>query len=365
MVCVSPVPAAGLRFFKRIVSVLGVMVALVAGAAAAEPVAGGELRFYAWADYIAPAVLAKFHRETGIRVTIIPVTTSPELTETLLAGATGFDLAVPSNHHVRRLARAGLIERIDVEALPGAANLQDAWRSPPYDPGNAFSLPWHWGTTGFVVDTTVYGGDIDTLSVLFDPPPALKGRMLFLAGAEEVIKMGLIWLGLPPCSAEPVALERALALVRTQLRPELIADISTVIDRLAHGPAAGGVAWNGDALRARELRPGLRYAYPREGVILWSDALVIPKGAPNRTAALAFLRFMLRPENAALQSNFTRYANAVRGSEAFLDQAIVTAPEVTVPASARIDFLQFCDSEVLRAQANAWETMLAGAREGR
>ena len=84
----------------------------------------------------------------------------------------------------------------------------------------------------------------------------------------------------------------------------------------------------------------------------------MPRGARNRAAALRFIDFMLRPENAALQSNFTRYANAVRGSDAWMAPELLSAPEVIVPSHVRIRFFRACDSEQLGLYAQVWDPVL-------
>jgi len=329
------------------------------------PTAGhaGELRFYTWADYIAPAVIAKFEREHGERITIVPLHSDSEIAMGLLPGQTGYDLSTPVDFQVPALIRAGALERIDGPGLEHYSTIERPWRALPYDRYNDYSVPFLWGTISFVVDTAVFGGDIDTYSVLFNPPDALKGRISLLYGTADAIRMGLAYLGLPVCSGDPAHIGRVLDLFRPLRNPALITTISTAIPVLAGDRAAAGLAWNGDALRARLKKPSLRYAYPREGTFFWSDTLVVPKGAPNRAAALAFIDFMLRPENAALQSNFAHYANPVRGSDAFMDQDIIEAPEVIMPPNVSIDFRQFCEGDIVHMYASVWDAFLEEGRK--
>ncbi|CAK0749811.1 hypothetical protein CCP1ISM_3510001 [Azospirillaceae bacterium] len=256
------------------------------------------------------------------------------------------------------LTQLGALEKIDASALGNFMNVEHAWRGLPYDKRNDYSVPFMWGTTSFVVDTAVYGGDIDTYGVLFDPPDVLKGRISLLVGTAEAVRMGLAYLGLPPCSKDPAEIERALDLFRPLINPELVSTISTVIPILSGDWAAIGIAWNGDALRARIKKPSLRYAYPREGTFMWSDVLVVPKGAPNRAAAIAFINFLLRPEIAALQSNFTHYANTVAGSDAFLDPLLLEAPEVIVPPRVKMNFRQLCDNSAVSSYVEVWDSLL-------
>ena len=317
-----------------------------------------ELRILTWADYVAPEVISRFEAQTGHKILLDTVDNYKDLRDRFLAAPQQYDLLNPADYQVTEFARKDLLERIDVGRLPGYASLLDGWRSPPYDPRNEWSVPFHWGTTSFVVDTAVYTGRADSYSLLFDPPPELKGKVGFMQGAEETLRMALIHLGLPACTADPDLLQKVMGFLRPLLHKDRIYNISTVVESLASDRIAVGIAWNGDALKAREAKPSLRYVYPKEGLIIWSDALAVARGAKNKAAALAFIDFLLKPENAAAQSNFTRYANAVRGSDAFMDAALLDAPEVVIPSDVRIRFFRSCDSEQLGAYAEVWEPVL-------
>ncbi|PWC43107.1 extracellular solute-binding protein [Azospirillum sp. TSO22-1] len=328
-----------------------------AGLGAASGMAA-ELRVLTWADYVAPEVIARFQAQTGHRVVLDTIDNYKDLRDKFLAAPQAYDLLNPADYQVTEFARRGLLERIDIGRLPGYANILDGWRSPPYDPRNEWSVPFHWGTTAFVVDTAVYKGPADSYSLLFDPPPELKGKVGFMLGAEETLRMALIHLGLPACTSDPALLQKAVSFLRPLLHKDRIYNISTVAAVLAGDRVAVGIAWNGDALKAREAKPSLRYVYPKEGLIVWSDALSVARGAKNREAALAFIDFLLKPENAAAQTNFTHYANAVRGSDAFMDPALLDAPEVVIPSDVRLRFFRSCDSEQLGAYSEAWDPVL-------
>ena len=149
-----------------------------------------------------------------------------------------------------------------------------------------------------------------------------------------------------------------MALVRPQLSKDTIATISTAIDFFTSDRIVVGMAWNGDALRARQRKPSLRYAYPHEGVVVWMDLLVVPKGAAHIKEAKAFIEFVLKPENIAIQSNFTHYANVIRGSDAFMIPELLKAPEVIVPSGIKLNFHQHCPSEVTEKHVEVWESEL-------
>lgn len=332
---------------------IAAVVALVpVGAVAAE------LRLYNWADYTSPEVIARFEAATGHTVVIETFDSNEEMLERLKTGASGFDLAFPSEYSVRQLIDAGQLERVMPHRLPGFENIGETWRGQSYDPGNDYALPWHWGTTSFVVDTDAYRGDIDTLKLIYDPPPGIT-RVGVLDDGDDMVTNTLRYLGLPRCSKRKQDLEQVEKLLVARAKDMEIFDAREPVEWLVNSRAPVAMAWNGDAMRARQRRPALRYAYPREGVTVWTDTMVVPKGAGNREGALAFMAFMLKPENAALQSNYTGYANAILGSEALLSPDLQKAPEVILPAAVKLEFLQACDAAVYDAYQKLWSRVKA------
>lgn len=323
----------------------------------ASSVRAAELRVLTWSSYLSPQVVERFERETGVRVKLDTVTNYVDMIRPLEGGASGYDIAFPADFQVRDLVARGLIERVFVDRLANFWNVEDAWRSRSLDPRNEYTVPHVWGTTAFVVDTALYTGDPDTLKLLFDPPPEVAGRILLMDSGYDMVQLALVWLKLPRCSSRPEHFARVEELLVPMLRRYPLADIDTIVDSLASGRYALGVAWNGDALKARQKRPSLRYAYPREGSLVWTDVLVVPKGAPNRADALKFMAFMMRPEIAALESNYNGYANMVRGSDQFMDKGLIEAPEIITPITSSLDFFTYCDNAAETRQELFWKQL--------
>lgn len=316
-----------------------------------------ELRILTWSSYLSPQVVERFEKETGIKVRVDTVTGYIDLVRPLQSGASGYDLAFPADFLVPDLIARGVLEKVFVDRLPNFWNIEEAWRSRPLDPRNEYTVPHVWGTTAFAVDTAQYSGDPDTLALLFDPPPAIAGRILLLDSGYDMVQLALVWLKLPRCSTRPEHLALAERVLLPMLQRYPMADINTVVDALASGHYALGVAWNGDAFRARGKRPSLHYAYPREGSLVWTDVLVVPKGAANRADALKFMAFMMRPDVAAMESNYNGYANMVRGSEQYMDKPLIQAPEIVAPLSSALDFFTSCSNAAEIRQEEAWKRM--------
>lgn len=320
------------------------LMAVLAAVMAHVAVEAAELRMLTWSSYVSPEVIERFEKETGVKVRVDTVTNYVDLLKPLETGASGYDIAFPADFQVRDLIAKGLVEKVHVDRLPNFWNIEEVWRSRALDPRNEYVVPHVWGTTAFVVDTARYKGDPDTLKMVFDPPPEVAGRVVLLDSGYDMVQLALVWLKLPRCSTKPEHFAKVEALLLPMLRRYPLADIDTIVDHLASGKYVVGVAWNGDALKAREKLPSLRYAYPREGSLVWTDVLVVPKGAPNRSDAVKFLSFMMRPDVAAMESNYNGYANMVRGSEQYLKRNLVSAPEIITPITSALDFFTYCDN---------------------
>ncbi len=108
------------------------------------------LNMYNWADYIGETTLEDFEKATGIKVTYDTYSSSEEMEAKMLAGSTGYDVVDMSGNNMPRFIQAGVFQKLDRSKLPGWGNqdpevlaMMDSW-----DPGNAYTLPYMWGTTG-------------------------------------------------------------------------------------------------------------------------------------------------------------------------------------------------------------------------
>jgi spermidine/putrescine transport system substrate-binding protein len=313
-----------------------------------------QLLIYNWTDYTAPDLLKKFEAETGIKVTVDTYDSNETLTAKLRAGSTGYDIAVASSDFVQVLASQGLLQKIDASKMSNYGNLETQWTKTDYDPGNVYSVMWQSGTTSAAVDTAIYKGPTDTLSVLFAPPAELQGKIGMLGSPSEVMSLTLVYLGYKPCSAEPSELKAAQALLEKQKPFVKVYNSDGIIERQSSGETAISQVWSGDSMRARFQKPTLKYIYAKEGVVLWADNMVVPKTATHPENAKKFINFMMKPENAALETNFAGYRNPVKGSTAFVDKKFAEAPEYNPPEDQKMYFALTCPEKATRAYDMIW-----------
>ncbi len=308
--------------------------------------AEGELSIYHWFEYIPQELLDKFEAETGIEVTMDTYDSNEAMLASLKAGAMGeYDVAVPSDYMTQIMRDEGMLDTIAEGELSNRANILPQWLDVDFDPGRMHSIPYQWGSTSFSVNREVFDGEIDTLSMLFDPPEELKGKINVLDSAGEVLPMASIYLGIPMCTSDREQLKQLDALVQGAKENWVSFNSDGAKDVLVSGDAAVGMIWNGFSARARAEGAPIEYAFPEEGFLLWMDNVVLLNDAPNRENAIKFMDFLLEPENAAAVTNYARYTAGVAGVEDFLDPELATSPEQNPPADASGMFVKACDAE--------------------
>jgi putrescine transport system substrate-binding protein len=312
-----------------------VAASLLASTALAE-----EVRVYNWSDYIDEELLTKFEEETGIDL-IYDVFDSNELLETkMLAGGSGYDVVVPTGTFLQRQIQAGAFQPLDRSKLTNMGNMWDviAERTAQYDPDNAYSINYMWGTTGIganlgkVTEVLGEGAPIDSLALIFDPANMEKLASCgvhFLDAPVEVVPAALAYLGLNPDSKDEADIEKAAA-VLDAVKPYVQKfHSSEYINGLANGDICVAFGWSGDILQARdraaEADNGNEIVYhaPKEGALMWFDQMAIPVDAPNVEGAHKFLNFIMDAQNMAAASNYVYYANGNKASQEFLVEDVI------------------------------------------
>ena len=327
---------------------------LLAGTAMAS--AEGTLQLFNWGNYTNPELLTKFEAETGIKVTVTDYDANDAALAKIEAGGHGFDLVVPTHQYVQIYVEKGLIVPLDLAKIPNHGNIAPEWKDVSWDPGRAHTIPWQWGTTGVAVNTKVYGGDINTSDIFLNVPAELKGKLNVVPEMNDIVNLAVMWAGGEPCSEDTAVLKKARdALVAA--KPDWISMDYGATEKLSNGDWAASVNWNGSTMRVRlETKGDVQYGYPKEGYPLWMDSVALLKDAQNVEEAYKFLNFIAQPENAALISNFARYANGIAGSAEFMDAEMKDAPEVVIPEAHKAAgvFIPTCSPKAQEYMTAIW-----------
>ncbi len=307
--------------------------------APAVPTEEPVVNVYNWSDYIDEEILGEFEAETGIKV-VYDVFDSNDILETkLLAGGSGYDVVVPSGTFLARQIQAGVFRKLDRSKLTNIGNMWDVVteRTASYDPGNAYSVNYMWGTTGIgynedMIAERMPDAPVDSWELVFNPEIASKfadcGIHMLDAG-DEMIPAALAYIGEDPDSKDPLIIAKAEGVLMA-IRPYIQKfHSSEYINALANGDICVAVGWSGDVLQARdraaEAENGVNVAYsaPKEGALMWFDQMAVPADAPHPGNAHTFINYIMRAEVMAKASNYVYYANGNEASQEFLEEDVI------------------------------------------
>ena len=281
---------------------------------------GDELRIYNWSDYIAEDTVPNFEKEFGVRVVYDTYESNEEMVAKLQAGATGYDIIVPSGYIIPVLVATDLIAPLSKKYLANWGNVSPIFRDLPADPGNTYSVPWQWGTSGIAYRTDKVDSPPDSWGVFHDP--AYRDKMTMMDDGREVIGAFLRYRGHSLNSTDPRQLAKGKA-DAIQAKRHLKAYISAPVKaQLISGDVWISQLWNGDTTQAKMEQPHLAYVIPKEGCTIFTDSMCVPRGAPNKRAAHEWMNYILRPEVGAALSNTTGYGTPNAAAVGMLDAPV-------------------------------------------
>ena len=321
------------------------------GCAPSKPKVGpnGEvqrLNFYNWDTYIGKTTLKDFRRTTGVRVDMSLFATNDELFAKLKAGNPGYDVIVPSNEFVQRMALAKMIQPLDHAKLPNIKNLFPQFIDPPFDSGRKWSLPYTWDCLGVGYRKSKIDGVPDSWKWLFDSP-RYKGRIGVYSEANDLIGCVAKYLGYSIHHLSPQAIDKVVALMIRQKPNIKVFHDDNGQDLLLSGDIDIVMEFNGDIAQVMREDEDLDFVAPVEGSVLHSDSLCVAAGAPRPDNAHQFLNFILSPQAGAELSRTILYPSPNAASTALMPPSYRENPVIFPPA----DRLAKCEYHLFEGQA--------------
>ncbi|WP_018150190.1 polyamine ABC transporter substrate-binding protein [Leeia oryzae] len=302
------------------------------------------LNVYNWNDYVAKDTIAKFEKETGIKVKYDVYDSNETLQAKLLTGKSGYDVVVPSLEFAGKQIQTGVHKKLDKKLLPNYGNLDKGILSKMVDadPGNQYLIPYMWGTTAIGINEDkvkkALGGKLpdDMWKLVFDPAYTSKLKscgISFMDTPSDVYSMVNIFIGKNANDFSKATLEAATAQI-IKVRKDVKVFNSSPIDLLANGDICVGIAFSGDVYMARNRaveaknNQKISYVIPKKGTIMWVDNLAIPKDAKHPENAHKFINYILRPDVAAGISNEVYYANPNTKATPLVNKEISSDPNI-------------------------------------
>lgn len=289
---------------------------------------GKVVNIYGWTGEIPDFVVRQFEKETGIKVNLATYENNEIMYAKLRASKNpGYDLVMPSSYFVDRMRRQNMLEKLDKTKLTNWKNLNPDFLHPPYDPKTEFSLPYIWGVTGIFVNSRYHQPEsLKSWTALWDK--RFRDQLMLIDDTREIFSAALLTMGYSVNDTNPEHIKAAYLKLKELMKNVKVFSSDTVISIMVDEDATVGIAWNGDAYKAWQDNKDIRFVYPEEGFVIWVDTFAIPKTAPHKDNAYAFLNFILRPDIAEKIAMETGYPTTNLTAQKMLPAEVRNDPTI-------------------------------------
>lgn len=314
---------------------------------------GDTLNIATWPNYHDQATLDKFTEMTGVNINVNVYGSTEEMEAPLRAGNSGIDVVVPTHYAVPGWIEDGLIEELDYELLgnPDLSAWNPLFVDQDFDPGNRYSIPKNWGTTGIIYSPDA-GDPVTSWSQFFERINGdLSGSVVIVDHQISTIGSAAVALGYDLNTTDPDELAEIEEFLVSK-KPDLWAITSDVQPALRNGDSLASMAWTGDGVQVERDNPDMNYVIPEDGGELWADNWTVAADAPHRAAAYAFLEFILQPENSAGDTEFSLFPHANPAVSELLSDEVANNP-VIYPDDEAVGRMTFSSAEAYNSEARA------------
>ncbi len=319
------------------------------------------LYVYNWSEYMPQSVLKAFQKETGIKVKYSTYDSNEAMYAKIKTDkSSSYDIVIPSTYFVSKMAKEGLLAKIDKQKLTYYNTLNPTLLNQAFDPNNDYSIPYVWGSTGMSYNAKTLGqGALSQWSDLWNP--AYKNKLLLTDDLREVFGMTLKSLGYSANTTDAKQIEQAYEKLKTLMPNVKVFNSESPKQVYLNKEVVAGMNFNGESFMASQESPDIKYVYPKEGILLWVDSLVIPKNAKNVENAHIFINYMLRPEVSKIVSQELGYASPnsktlnLLPKEISSNRTIYPTDEDLKNSEFQVDF----GDEALKVYEKFWEKLKA------
>ena len=300
----------------KVKKMLLIMLALIIVVAAAVLITGcgaknkNEVLVYCYGDYMDPSLVKQFEKETGIKVVLDTYDTNEEMYPVIKNQAGVYDVICPDTYMIERMAKEGLLSKIDYSKIPNIKNIDKAYlkkANATYDPGNKYSVPYQTGVAGILYNTKkIPKGSITSWKDLWKKQ--YKGKIIMQDGLRDTMGISLKALGYSLNTTKKSELSAATNYLIKQKPLVYKYANDSARDLLVGNSADLGVVWNGEMLYSQELNKDLDFVIPKEGTEVFVDSWCIPKNAFHKSNAEKWINFMCREDVAYKNFEYLTYS---------------------------------------------------------
>ena len=316
-----------------------------------------QLNIFTWSQYVSDEIRSGFEEEFDVNVVVDTYGANEDLLAKLSAGATGYDIIMPSDYMVSIMIKENLLAELNRDNIPNFQNISPLFLGKYYDPENRYSVPYTFGTAGIAYDSSVISPTPDSWAVLWDEQ--YKNQFSMLDDQRETLGVAFKLLGYSINTTDPEQLRQAKEKLIDQ-RPIVKQYKSEAEELLIAGDVIMAHCWSGDAFRAAAERPTIHYVIPKEGSSQFIDTVCIPKSAPHKDLAEKFINYLLRPEVNAKITIFTKYGTCVPAAKEHLPEDL-RKHQFIYPTAEVMESLEWLkdQGEFTQQYSRAWDEIKA------
>ncbi len=273
------------------------------------------INVYNWGEYISDGsdgglnVNEEFTKRTGIRVNYGTFQSNEALFAKLQNGGSKYDVIIPSDYMISKMIEHDMLAKLDFSKIPNASYIDDAFKNPEYDPLNAYSVPYTWGTIGIFYNRKMVSESEKDINWNILWSPKYAGKILMFDNPRDAFAISQIRLGVPLNTKKKSDWLRVAEDLKTQ-KPLVQAYVmDQIFDKMGNSEAALAPYYSGDATLLTQRNPDVGFVIPTDGTNRFVDAMCIPKNAEHPAEALAYINFMCEPQIAAENIKYIGYSS--------------------------------------------------------
>lgn len=332
-----------------------------------------SINVYNWGEYISTGseegtlnVNAEFTKLTGIKVNYTNYATNEELYAKLKGGGATYDVIIPSDYMINKMIKEEMIQPLDFDNIPNFKYIMDNFRNLEYDPDNAYSVPYTWGTVGIIYDTTMVDIDEEDIdwNLLWNEDYA--DQILMFDNPRDAFAIAEIACGYSLNTENSKELTAAADKLKEQKRIVQGYVMDEIFDKMGAGDALIAPYYAGDALTILEENEDLNFVVPKSGTNLFVDAMCIPSASKQKEAAEMYINFMCEPDIAYANIDYICYSTPHSAAFDMLDEETrndpISYPDDEFIAEKTTVFVNLSD-EANKQMQDLWTEMKSAEDE--
>ena len=298
------------------------------------------LNVYNWGLYISDGsddsvnVVSAFEDLTGIKVNYTTFDSNESLYAKLKSGGADYDVIIPSDYMIGKMINEGMLAELDMDNIPNIAGVGETYLDRSFDPGNKYSVPYMWGTTGLIYNTTMVEEPPTKWADMWDV--AYTNNVLMFNNSRDAYAIAAKTIGLsmnPQSVDEITAITDALKAQKNIVQAYVMDE---VFDKMEGGEAAMAPYYAGDAITMIDENPDLAFVHPEEGVNFFIDSMCIPANAKHQEAAEMFINYLCEPDVGLANADFIGYSTPITAVWEMLDDDLKYS-EIAYPGAEVLD----------------------------